>query len=92
MGWSYGGYMTSAIVTKTKRFNAASVGAGVPNLVGMLTTDIHDFILGTLRENFLIMWKNISDIQFLFNIANVVTPSQVIHGEKMCKSSCFARI
>ena len=50
MGWSYG-YMTSAIVTKTKRFNG-SVGAGVPNLVGMLTTDIHDFILGILRRIF----------------------------------------
>src|SRR6185295_16584631 len=29
MGWSYGGYMTSWIITQTKRFKAASVGAGV---------------------------------------------------------------
>src|SRR5262249_55205089 len=28
MGWSYGGYMTSWIITQTKRFKAASVGAG----------------------------------------------------------------
>ena len=27
MGWSYGGYMTSTIITKTKRFKAASAGA-----------------------------------------------------------------
>ena len=41
MGWSYGGFMTSTVVTKTDRFKAASVGAGVPYLIGMLTTDIH---------------------------------------------------
>jgi hypothetical protein len=28
MGWSYGGYMTSWVITQTKRFKAASVGAG----------------------------------------------------------------
>jgi dipeptidyl aminopeptidase/acylaminoacyl peptidase len=28
MGWSYGGFMTSWIITQTKRFKAASVGAG----------------------------------------------------------------
>src|SRR6185295_871489 len=33
MGWSYGGYMTSWIVTQTKRFKASSVGAGVTNLM-----------------------------------------------------------
>lgn len=27
MGWSYGGYLTTAIVTKTNRFKAASIGA-----------------------------------------------------------------
>ncbi|MEY4930206.1 MAG: hypothetical protein RI909_930, partial [Bacteroidota bacterium] len=31
MGWSYGGYMTSWVVTQTDRFNAASMGAGLPN-------------------------------------------------------------
>ena len=29
MGWSYGGYMTSFVVTKTDRFKAASMGAGL---------------------------------------------------------------
>lgn len=27
MGWSYGGYLTGAVITKTNRFRAASVGA-----------------------------------------------------------------
>ncbi|GIS56596.1 MAG: hypothetical protein CM1200mP1_05340 [Candidatus Neomarinimicrobiota bacterium] len=30
MGWSYGGYMTSFVVTRTERFKAASMGAGLP--------------------------------------------------------------
>ena len=33
MGGSYGGFMTSWIVTQTRRFKAASVGAGVTNLM-----------------------------------------------------------
>ena len=45
MGWSYGGYMTSWIITQTKRFKAASVGAGVTNLMSFTgTADIADFI------------------------------------------------
>ena len=33
MGWSYGGFMTSWIVTQTQRFKAASAGAPVTNLM-----------------------------------------------------------
>ena len=45
MGWSYGGYMTSWIVTQTRRFKAASVGAGVTNLMSFTgTADIPSFI------------------------------------------------
>ncbi|MDA2913006.1 S9 family peptidase [Acidobacteriia bacterium AH_259_A11_L15] len=44
MGWSYGGYMTSWIVSQTDRFQAASMGAGLSNLVSMYgTTDIPEF-------------------------------------------------
>ncbi|MFQ5695195.1 MAG: S9 family peptidase, partial [Terriglobia bacterium] len=44
MGWSYGGYMTSWIVTQTDRFRAASIGAPVTNLVSFYgTTDIPEF-------------------------------------------------
>ena len=46
MGWSYGGYLTSFIVTKTNRFKAASMGAGLPNLISMVTTtDIQDYLV-----------------------------------------------
>jgi dipeptidyl aminopeptidase/acylaminoacyl peptidase len=45
MGWSYGGFMTSWIITQTNRFKAASIGAAVTNLESFNgTTDIPDFI------------------------------------------------
>ena len=45
MGWSYGGYMTSWVITQTKRFKAASVGAGVTNLMCFTgTADIPSFL------------------------------------------------
>jgi dipeptidyl aminopeptidase/acylaminoacyl peptidase len=45
MGWSYGGFMTSWVLTHTHRFQAASVGAGVTNLVSFTgTADIPGFI------------------------------------------------
>ncbi|MEP6925155.1 MAG: S9 family peptidase, partial [Pyrinomonadaceae bacterium] len=45
MGWSYGGYMTSWIVTQTKRFKAASAGAPVTNLMSFNgTADIPSFV------------------------------------------------
>jgi dipeptidyl aminopeptidase/acylaminoacyl peptidase len=45
MGWSYGGFMTSWIITQTHRFKAASIGAAVTNLESFNgTADIPDFI------------------------------------------------
>ena len=45
MGWSYGGFMTSWIITQTNRFKAASIGAPVTNLVSFTgTADIPSFI------------------------------------------------
>ena len=34
-GWSYGGYMTSWVVSQTGRFKAAMMGAGLPSYCGM---------------------------------------------------------
>ena len=45
MGWSYGGYMSSWVITQTKRFKAASIGAPVTNLMSFTgTADIPGFI------------------------------------------------
>ncbi len=44
-GWSYGGYMTSWVVSQTGRFRAAMMGAGLPSLLSMAgTTDIPGYI------------------------------------------------
>jgi Dipeptidyl aminopeptidases/acylaminoacyl-peptidases len=53
MGWSYGGYMTSFVVTRTNRFKAASMGAGLPNLVSMTaTTDIPNYLVAHMGGEF----------------------------------------
>jgi dipeptidyl aminopeptidase/acylaminoacyl peptidase len=45
MGWSYGGFMTAWVIGHTKRFKAASVGAGVTDLVSFSgTADIASFL------------------------------------------------
>ena len=83
MGWSYGGYMTSFAVTRTDRFKAASMGAGLPNLVSMVTTtDIGEYIVAHMDgEEF---WEDYDAYErhsAMYRIANVTTPTQVIHGE-----------
>lgn len=45
MGWSYGGYLTAWAVGHTDRFKAASVGAGITDLVSQAgSMDLPDFI------------------------------------------------
>ncbi len=81
MGWSYGGYMTSWAVTQTDRFKAASMGAGLPDLISMTTTtDIQDYLVGHMGAEF---WEDYDEYQrhsAIYHIADVVTPTQVIHG------------
>lgn len=84
MGWSYGGYMTSFAVTRTDRFKAASMGAGLPNLVSMVTTtDIGEYIVAHLGgEEFWEDYEGYERHSAIYRIANVKTPVQVIHGER----------
>lgn len=82
MGWSYGGYMTSAIITKTKRFKAASAGAPVTNLMSFTgTADIPSFIPDYFGGEF---WDNPDAYRkhsAMFNIKGVTTPTLIQHGE-----------
>ena len=81
MGWSYGGYMTSFAVTKTDRFRAASMGAGLPNLISMTTTtDIQDYLVGHMGGEFWDDYETYEKHSAMYQIKNVVTPTQVIHG------------
>ena len=81
MGWSYGGYMTSFAVTQTDRFRAASMGAGLPNLVSMVTTtDIGDYLVGHLGDEYFNDYETYEKHSAIYQIKNVTTPTQVIHG------------
>lgn len=82
MGWSYGGYMTSWIVTQTKRFKAASAGAPVTNLMSFNgTADIPAFVPDYFGGQF---WEVMDVYQKhspLFNVKGVTTPTMIQHGE-----------
>jgi len=82
MGWSYGGFMTSWIVTQTSRFKAASAGAPVTNLMSFNgTADIPTFVPDYFGGQF---WEVMDVYQKhspMFNVKNVTTPTMIQHGE-----------
>src|SRR5713226_8244974 len=82
MGWSYGGFMTSWVITQTKRFKAASIGAGVTNLVTFTgTADIPGFIPDYMGAEF---WDNLEIYRAhsaMYNIKGASTPTLIQHGE-----------
>lgn len=82
-GWSYGGYMTSFMITRTNRFKAASVGAGVTNLMSFVgTADIPSFLPDYFSGEY---WDRIDTFMkhsAMFNVKNISTPTQILHGEK----------
>jgi dipeptidyl aminopeptidase/acylaminoacyl peptidase len=82
MGWSYGGFMTSWVITHTHRFKAAAVGAGVTNLWSFTgTSDIHgflpDYFSGEPWDTF-DGYFNHSPMAF---VKGVTTPTLILHGE-----------
>lgn len=82
MGWSYGGFMTSWIVTQTTRFKAASAGAPVTNLMSFNgTADIPAFVPDYFGGQF---WE-VADLYQkhspMFNVKSVTTPTMIQHGE-----------
>ena len=82
-GWSYGGFMTSFIVTRTNRFKAASVGAGVTNLMSFNgTSDIPSFLPDYFGGEF---WDRIDAYMkhsAMFHVKGVATSTQVLHGKE----------
>jgi dipeptidyl aminopeptidase/acylaminoacyl peptidase len=75
--------MTSYTVTKTNRFKAASAGAPVTNLMSFVgTSDIAGFLPDYFDGEY---WDRIDEYMkhsAMFNVKNIKTPSQVIHGER----------
>lgn len=83
MGWSYGGYMSSWVITQTKRFKAASIGAPVTNMMSFTgTTDIPGFIPDYFGAE---PWTDLAPYikhSAMFNIKGASTPTMIQHGEK----------
>lgn len=82
MGWSYGGFMTSWIITHTKRFKVASVGAGVTNLMSFNgNSDIPSFVPDYFGAEF---WDDPDTYRAhsaMFYVKGAATPTLIQHGE-----------
>jgi dipeptidyl aminopeptidase/acylaminoacyl peptidase len=82
LGWSYGGFMTSWIVTQTRRFKAASAGAPVTNLMSFNgTADIPSFIpdyFGGQSWEVMDLYQKHSP---MFNVKGVTTPTMIQQGD-----------
>lgn len=83
MGWSYGGYMTSWIVSQTDRFKAVSMGAGLSNLISMYgVTDIPEFseaYFGAPPWEDMQGYLRSSAMNF---VQNAKTPTLIQHGQE----------
>jgi CubicO group peptidase (beta-lactamase class C family)/Tol biopolymer transport system component/poly(3-hydroxybutyrate) depolymerase len=81
-GWSYGGYMTSWVITQTKRFKAASIGAPVTNLISFNgTADIPNFIPDYFGSQ---PWDDVELMRArspVLNAKGVTTPALIQHGD-----------
>ncbi len=82
MGWSYGGFMTSWIITHTPRFKAASVGAAVTNLISFTgTADIPGFLPDYFGGQFWDVEATYRAHSPMFHVRGVTTPSLIQHGD-----------
>jgi dipeptidyl aminopeptidase/acylaminoacyl peptidase len=82
MGWSYGGFMTSWVITQTPRFKAASIGAAVTNLASFNgTADIPGFIPDYFDAEF---WNDpevYGNHSPVYQAKGVTTPALIQHGD-----------
>jgi dipeptidyl aminopeptidase/acylaminoacyl peptidase len=81
-GWSWGGYMTSWVVSQTSRFKAAVMGAGLPNMIS-------DNSLGDIPSANLSFFETTPyhdpepyfERSAIRHIRNATTPTLILHGE-----------
>jgi len=82
MGWSYGGYMTSWVITHTSRFRAAAVGAGVTNLWSFTgTADIPGFLPDYFGGEPWDAFEAYRKHSPMSHVKGAVTPTLILHGE-----------
>ncbi|MBN2113464.1 MAG: S9 family peptidase [Acidimicrobiia bacterium] len=81
-GGSYGGYLVAWLIGQTDRFRAAICHAGVTNLLGQYATDITHGRRAAFGGE---PWHDMEPIRRWSpteSLADVVTPTLVIHGEQ----------
>lgn len=86
-GGSYGGYMTNAAITKSKRFKAAIAERCVSNLMSMCGTSDIGFWFNAIESDVEDPWSEEGMTKLLSfspitKAKNVRTPTMFIHGEE----------
>jgi len=80
MGWSFGGFISAFLSVNTKRFRAASIGAGISNWrTHYLTTDEHKVNEQYFKAK---PWEDqsiYSVSSLITNISNASTPTLIQH-------------
>ena len=80
-GWSYGGYLSAWIVTRTGRFKAVSPGAGLTNLYSMYSTnDIQDYLASFFGGTPWTATDNYREHSPITYVADVTSPVLLMHG------------
>ncbi len=82
-GWSYGGYLTAATLTQTKRFGAAVIGAGMVDLVSYaLGHDSPGFLPAHFGGEVWEVADLLLDRSPIAHADRVTTPTLILHGEQ----------
>lgn len=81
-GWSWGGYLTAATITKSNIFAAAMMGAGLANLISDHGTDDIPsanllYFPGHPYDNLEMYWEGSA----IKHVANCKTPTLILHGD-----------
>src|SRR5439155_10174078 len=76
LGYSYGGYLSAWTVTQTRRFKAASVGAGITNLVSFAGTTAVGVIMPTyFGDGFFDDLELLQKRSPIYHVKNAATPT-----------------
>jgi len=82
LGWSYGGFLTASVITQTRRFRAAVVGAGITNLISNAgSCDTPSFTVSHFGGELWEVAELLCPRSPTLNAANVTTPTLILHGE-----------
>lgn len=84
MGWSYGGYMTNWITTRTDRFKAGISGASVSNLYSFYGTSDIGYSFGEFETggSSCFLKEKLIQRSPINSVEKINTPLLLIHGEK----------